>query len=244
VANTYWKKMEKSNGFRRAKLFLKRVSGKEPWLKPDIAVTLRSFDCWSLCPDLLGPGQIVYSLGVGDTIEFDLELIQELGVEVHAFDPTPHALTWITEQKVPASFHFHPWAAAAEDGRLSLYPRIKSDGSRSSVMYTIMEEGEARSDGVEVPALTVPSMMRELGHEMIDLLKMDIEGAEYGVIENLLSSGIRPNQLLIEFHHRFRDIGSQQTVDAIESIRAAGYGLVDIAPTGREFSFVRLSALS
>ena len=236
--------MEKSDGIRRAKLFVKRLQGKEPKLQPDTTVNLRSYDCWSLCPDLLRPGHIVYSLGVGDTIDFDLQLIESLGVEVHAFDPTPHAMKWVEEQDVPAGFHFHPWAAAARDGSLFLYPRIKSDGSKSTVMYTIMEEGQAEAAGVEVPALTLASMMKKLGHESIDLLKMDIEGAEYGVIDTLLASDVRPAQLLIEFHHRFKDIDMQQTVDAIAALRIAGYGLTDIAPTGREFSFVKLSALA
>jgi FkbM family methyltransferase len=244
MANAYWKKIEKSDGFRRAKLFVKRLQGKEPRLQADTLVNLRSYDCWSLCPDLLKSGDIIYSLGVGDTIEFDLELIESLGVAVHAFDPTPHAMKWIETQDLPSRFHFHPWAAAAKDGKLFLYPRIKGDGSKSSIMYTIMEEGQTEAAGVEVPAFTLASMMEKLGHESIDLLKMDIEGAEYGVIDTLLASSVRPAQLLIEFHHRFKEIDMQQTVDAIQSLRTAGYGLTDIAPTGREFSFVKLSALA
>ena len=243
MANPYWKKMEKSDGFRRAKLFLKRLAGKEPRLRPDVSVSLRTFDCWTLCPDLLESGQLVYSLGVGDTIEFDLELISALGVEVHAFDPTPHSLEWIGRQEVSEGFHFHAWAAAGKDGRLFLYPRVRADGSRSKVMYTIMEESGAAGEGVEVPALTVATMMQKLGHESLALLKIDIEGAEYGVIGNLLASAILPNQLLVEFHHRFSGIEVQQTLDAIDALKNAGYGLAHISVTGREFSFVKLSAL-
>jgi FkbM family methyltransferase len=244
MANRYWKKLEKSDGFRRVKLFLKRADGREPWLRPDVNVNLRSFDCWTLCPDLLKSGQVVYSLGVGDTIDFDLELIEVLGVEVHAFDPTPHSLQWIEEQDIPGSFHFHPWAAAGRDGSLFLYPRIKRDGTKSKVMYTIMEEKGAGSDGVEVPAFTVSTMMQKLGHESISLLKMDIEGAEYGLIESLLASEVRPDQILVEFHHRFSGIEQQQTLDAIEALKRAGYALADISVTGREFCLVKLSALA
>jgi FkbM family methyltransferase len=245
MANPYWKKMEKSDGFRRLKLFLKRLDGKEPWLKPDVTVNLRSFDCWTLCPDLLRTDQIVYSLGVGDTIDFDLELIRALGVQVHAFDPTPHSLNWMEEQEAPESFHFHPWAAAGKDGQLFLYPRVKSDGTKSKVMYTIMEEKGANDDdnAVEVPALTIATMMQKLGHQSIGLLKMDIEGAEYGLLENLLTSDIRPDQILVEFHHRFSGIETQQTLDAIHALKGAAYGLAHISVTGREFCFVKLSAL-
>ena len=244
VANSSWKKIEKSDNYRRAKLFYKRLRGKEPRLKPDTRVKMSAYDCWKVCPDLLGSGQIVYSLGVGDTIDFDLQLIEALGVEVHAFDPTPNSVNWMEDLDLPAGFHFHPWAAAAKDGTLFLYPRLKSDGSQSTVMYTIMEEGQAEEASVEVPALTIATMMQKLGHQNIDLLKMDIEGAEYGVIDSLLASTVRPNQLLVEFHHRFKDLDLDQTVNTIERLRAAGYGLTDIAPTGREFSFVKLSALS
>lgn len=38
---------------------------------------------------------------------------------------------------------------------------------------------------MEVSLRTLPTVMLELGHNHIDLFKMDIEGAEYGVIENL-----------------------------------------------------------
>ena len=244
MANKYWKKLEKSDGFRRLKLFLKRADGREPWLRPDVNVNLRSFDCWTLCPDLLKEGQVVYSLGVGDTIEFDLELIEALGVEVHAFDPTPHSLQWIEEQDRPESFHFHPWAAAGRDGSLFLYPRIKRDGSKSKVMYTIMEEKDAGDEGVEVPAFTVGTLMQKLGHDSIALLKMDIEGAEYGLMESLLASKVRPDQILVEFHHRFSGIEQQQTLDAIEALKSAAYALAHISVTGRELCFVKLSALA
>ena len=244
MANPYWKKMEKSDGFRRLKLFLKRLDGKEPWLKPDVTVNLRSYDCWTLCPDLLKADQIVYSLGVGDTIEFDLELIDALAVEVHAFDPTPHSLQWMEKLQTPENFHFHPWAAAGCDGQLFLYPRVKPDGTKSKVMYTIMEEkGAADDTAVEVPALTIATMMQKLGHDSIALLKMDIEGAEYGLLENLLASGIRPDQILVEFHHRFSGMETRQTLDAIDALKGAAYGLAHISVTGREFCFVKLSAL-
>ena len=43
--------------------------------------------------------------------------------------------------------------------------------------------------------------MRELGRDHIDVLKMDIEGSEYGVLEDVLYLDIR--QLLVEVHQRF-----------------------------------------
>ena len=38
---------------------------------------------------------------------------------------------------------------------------------------------------IEVPARTLASLTRELGHPHIDLLKFDLEGAEYEVVPQL-----------------------------------------------------------
>merc|ERR1711988_927808 len=49
------------------------------------------------------------------------------------------------------------------------------------------------------------SIMRQLGHQRVDLLKMDIEGAEWQWFDShmLLISKLRPLQLTFELHTRF-----------------------------------------
>ena len=238
-----WKRFSRSDAFRRAKLGAKRLIGKEPRLKPDIKLKMRRFHDWTLYPGLVRPGHVVYSLGVGEDIGFDLELIAEKKVEVFAFDPTPNSVHWVKTQELPEGFHFYPWAISDSDGSLYLYPRIRGDGSRSRVMYTIMMEKEV-SSGTEVPAKTLTTIMKDLGHEQIGVLKMDIEGAEYGVLAGLLDSAVRPVQILVEFHHRFSSLNKSQTLKAIRELRQAGYALTHISSTGREFSFVHTSTLA
>jgi len=237
-----WKRFTRSDAFRRAKLGAKRLTGKEPRLKPDIKLKMRRFHDWTLCPGLVRPGQVVYSLGVGEDIGFDLDLIAEKKVEVFAFDPTPNSIRWLKSLELPERFHFHPWAIADRDGSVYLYPRVRGDGSRSKVMYTIMME-KGSSGSTEVPAKTLTTIMKDLGHEQIDVLKMDIEGAEYSVLGGLLGSAVRPVQILVEFHHRFSSLDNSQTLKAIKDLREAGYALAHISSTGREFSFVHTSSL-
>ena len=83
------------------------------------------------------------------------------------------------------------------------------------------------------------TMMEMLGHNQIDLLKMDIEGAEYGVIENMLAEGVPVRQLLVEFHHRKPWIGVQKTVTAAEALSRAGFRLFHVSPSGEEWAFIR-----
>ena len=85
--------------------------------------------------------------------------------------------------------------------------------------------------------------MRELGHSNIDILKMDIEGAEYTVIDDIINSGIRPLQILIEFHHKFPDVGVNISKEYINKIRNIGYHLFSVSKTGEEYGFIKKTVL-
>ena len=81
--------------------------------------------------------------------------------------------------------------------------------------------------------------MKELGHSRIDIIKMDIEGAEYDVIKDIYESDIRPVQILIEFHHRFPGVGIKKTKEAIGCIKSMGYQLFSVSATNEEYCFIR-----
>jgi hypothetical protein len=90
---------------------------------------------------------------------------------------------------------------------------------------------------VEVDVRRLFTLMNQLGHRQVDLLKMDIEGSEYGVIADLVHSKVRPAQIMIEFHHRFESIGNQKTIDAINMLRNVGYDLFYEKNNYQEVSF-------
>lgn len=238
MAIAAWKRLEKTPGYQRKKRFLKRLVGKELMLKTDINIPVIKDGGWWFTPEGLNSESIVYSLGVGDDIDFDLSVIEKYGVKVHAFDPTPSSIDMLDGRDLPQRFEFHPWAVTATDGSLTFYPRLKKDGTKSDVMYTMIAEEETIDDAIEVAAYSLSTITEKLGHQKIDLMKMDIEGAEYEVLDDLIASPIKPTQLLVEFHHRFPGIGLDKTADAIERLRAAGYRIFAISEIGREVSFL------
>jgi FkbM family methyltransferase len=240
MAIAAWKRLEKTPGYQRKKLFLKRLVGKELRLAPEIDMHAVKDGGWWFHPDALEEGSIVWSLGIGEDVDFDLALIRRFDLRVDAFDPTPSTIEWLAERDMPAGFHFHPWAVTAEDGVVEMYPRVKRDGSKSRVMYTMVADGASPDDAIVVPALCVTSILARLGHKRIDLLKMDIEGAEYDVLDNLLQATVKPVQLLVEFHHRFAGIGLARTVEMIARLRDSGYRIFAVSETGREISFMRV----
>ncbi len=230
--------MKRQPWFWPAKLFIKRVSGRELWLKADTERKVLESDGWKYIPELLGSGSVVYSLGVGDSIDLDIDLIHFYGLTVHAFDPTPYSEEWVSTLELPSNFVFHPWAAAGEDGSLRLFRRVNKRGRKSAVMWTADGDAGDGSDYIDAPAYTIQSMMKELGHDRIDILKMDVEGAEYEVLGSLGELDSLPTQLLVEFHHRFPGIGKQRTAASIEHLKGLGYRIFSISETGREIGFV------
>ncbi len=189
---------------------------------------------WTVCPEGLGPDSIVYSFGVGDNIDWELALIRRFGTTVHAFDPTPASVAWIRSQALPDKFHFSPLGIAGHDGSASF--RLPRHGSRFNYHPTLSEMDVG--DDLKLPVRRLATLMAERGHERIDVLKMDIEGAEYGVLDDLLAAGIYAGQVLIEFHHHFPGVGLGATVRAVRQLNDAGYRIFHISPRGLEFSFL------
>lgn len=230
-------RLRRSPWFRRTKLFAKRLLGREPWLSPELRPPLRRFGDWALSIEGLAAGQIVYAFGVGTDLEFEVGLIREFGLIVHAFDPSPESMRWVARQLLPEALLFHPWAVAERDGQLKLHAR-QQQGDEAPVMYSAVGQ-DRTGPTVQVEALSCGSIVARLGHRALALVKMDIEGAEYGALRSMLAAGLRPAQLLVEFHHRFPSLGQQHTVQAVRSLSEAGYRIAYISDTGREFTFLR-----
>lgn len=230
--------MKRQPWFWPAKLFLKRISGKELWLKPEVDFETTETADWSFIGSKLGPDSIVYSLGVGDTIDFDLDLIARFGATVFAFDPTPYSMEWVRRQKLPEGFVFKPWAVSGGDGKLRLYRRVNRHGKSAEIMWTADEQAGDPDDYIDAPAYTIASIMDLLKHEKVDLLKMDVEGAEYDILDGLRDVKRLPEQLLVEFHHRFPGIGKSRTAASIDMLHKLGYKIFGLSETGREVGFV------
>ncbi|MCR9295903.1 MAG: FkbM family methyltransferase [bacterium] len=188
---------------------------------------------WFVADQLLSSNALVYSFGLGTDITFDLEMIRLFKSVVYGFDPTPRSLSWLGNQSIPPEFHIQSYGLADFDGDLDLYqPVVEQHVSLSSIKTC--RHGES----LRLPVKKLSTIMSELGHRRLDVLKMDIEGAEYDVIDDLVSSPIRPTQLLVEFHHSVLGVGFPKTKSSVQSLLACGYEILRISDSGNEFSFV------
>ena len=188
---------------------------------------------WVVDESLLNKESVIYSVGVGSNIDFDLELINSFGATVHAFDPTPRSIEWVKGQQLTKNFIFHPFGLSAENGHMDFFPPSKA----SSTHFSPIDRYGNTNNVVRAPVKDIDTIASELNHKEIDLLKMDIEGAEYEVIEALPKNRVAINQILIEFHHMYKGIPISKTVEAISALNNLGFELFNISQRTYEFSF-------
>jgi FkbM family methyltransferase len=198
----------------------------------DLEVLGSTYGRYAVCIRALSPQSVLYSFGVGEDVSFDLALARRSGARVHAFDPTPKAVAFMrSHAEAVGLVEFHPIGVADFDGEAEFSPPAHA----SHASYRM---GQMASETKRFPVRRLSSIMSDLGHERIDVLKLDVEGAEYPVIADLLAAQVPVAQLAVEFHHRSLAMGVELTREAIGSLGAAGYEPVFISPRGNELTFV------
>jgi FkbM family methyltransferase len=229
--------VELRRAFRVVKRWVKAQAGLDVFVRPQCSVPLMTLGdgpgAWVVSPDGLGRGSVLYSCGVGRDISFERAIIGQFGLTVHAFDPTPLALTWIRSQELPPNFHLHELGIAPYDG----VARFQAPAKLKFESFS-MVRSSGLGQPIDAPVRRFGTLAGMLGHSRVDILKMDIEGAEYEVLPDILESGVPVGQFLVEFHHRWKEVGAARTRWAIASLEAAGYVVAAVSSSGTEYTFL------
>ena len=169
----------------------------------------------------LDENSIVYSAGVGEDISFDLLLSDKYNCDIILIDPTKRAIQHYTE--IVSYYKDKHWSFSGDIQRD--YKQHISDLSPNFDKITYVEKGlwntkstmkffkqtnpkyvsqslkkEMFGTGFyEVDVISVKNLMQGNNDNKIDLLKLDIEGAEIEVINQMLDDKIYPVYLCIEF---------------------------------------------
>lgn len=108
-------------------------------------------------------------------------------------------------------------------------------------------DGSFTANGKEYKSKALTTLMRERGHKQIDILKLDIESAEWDLLEKTPWSELCIGQVLVELHD-FRGITLVDLLDKyFAPLESAGFRLFSIEPvcascSGQyEIGFIHLS---
>lgn len=226
---------------RMAKRAIRLMARRDVLYKYDIRPKMKHlgsiYGGWMIVPELLHSDSVAYSFGVGNDITFDLDMIRRFGLTVHGFDPSPLAIKWLDTQRTSSNYIFHPWGLGSQDASAELFAPI------SGGMYSLHSEhmsGELVKTRASIRRLA--TIAKELGTKVIDILKIDIEGAELDILPDIIESAVPIRQLVLEFHHRIGIGTLDTTVDSVNRLRGSGFQLFHVAETSSEFSFLHMGA--
>ncbi len=149
------------------------------------------------------------------------------------FDPTPRSIAYVKQQALPVGFELREYGVGDHDGVVTFHAPENPEHISHSM---VARKGAATH---EFPIKRLSTIMREHGHRRLDVLKLDVEGAEYDVLDQLIAQKLDIDQLLIEFHHQLPGIPPARTARALQALRDGGWGVVHVAANLREFSLAR-----
>jgi FkbM family methyltransferase len=160
------RKIQKLNEYLSNKFFSPRI--KYPCKKERFG---SQYGGWDVAVEPITKTSVIYSFGIGTDASFDTEMIKQYDVTVHAFDPTPKSIEWIKKQRFPQTFILHEYGLADFDGDILFNPPENPD----HVSHTILDRQETKDNAIVVKVKKMATIIDELGHDTIDVLKMDIE---------------------------------------------------------------------
>ncbi len=203
---------------------------------------------WVFPKGMLNEQSICYFAGAGTDISFDLAVADQYGSQVFIFDPTPKAITHFEATKKgilqgekmftqgkkhqylsnPAVFdriRFLEYGVWNQDEVLKFYV----PNNEAYVSHSVKNLNKT-SQFFNASVKSLSSIMNELGHDYIDLLKIDIEGAEYEVLMDIVEQKIPVHAICVEFDENFmKNIDSgylKRIKDTIHALQNAGFKLI------------------
>lgn len=190
--------------------------------RDDIEWVGTQYGGWAVPTRLIEPGWRCLCAGAGVDVSFDLELATRFGATVVTIDPTAESREHVERVDPEGRLRYIPAALWTSDGELDMY--VAAD-PRHQTLSSDDLQGTGRS--IRVPARALS------GFADAQLVKLDIEGAEYDVLPQV-GPGVRV--LCVEMHPTR---GLREAVRAFRALRAKGFELV--ARSGADYTFVRAS---
>jgi FkbM family methyltransferase len=173
---------------------------------------------WIVPTPVTSPGSVCYLAGLGEDASLDLALA-ERGCDVVVLDPTPRAVAYAEAVfEGLANVRFLPVGLWSSSKDVRFYaPADPAHVSHSAVNL------HGTSEWFDAPCRTLGEIAGGFDHRDIDLLKLDIEGAEFEVLDDLIRGGVRPRAICVEFD---QPVAVWRIVRQLSRLARVGYDVV------------------
>jgi len=232
--------MQMRIAYRRARVICRQLAGTEPVIRRKRRLPLEfhgsDYGGWPIVSNSLSAGSVIVDIGLGEDISFSESLMKKYGCNVYGFDPTPRSIDYVRKRMAP-TFSLFELGVAATGGEATFY----LPNNTAHVSGSLFSSSHVGQREITVPLIGIADVPALIGTDKIDLLKLDIEGAEFDLLDAPEFGKVvaHANQICIEFHHRWPEFGKAKTVRAVKRLEEMGFSVAWISATNEEATFVR-----
>ena len=162
---------------------------------------------------------VVYSFGIGFDYSFEAELVEKYGATVYAFDPSPEVIGKMTKD-THERLLYYPYGISDKDEIKTFYKPRYADNYSEIFSYWTSE-----TEKIEFEVYRLDSLMKKFGHYHLDLLKMDVEGTEFAVLQDIVAR-LDIDQICIETHARIFPNSVELMRNTKKLFNENGYALI------------------
>jgi FkbM family methyltransferase len=199
---------------------------------------------WTLPTSKILPGTTAVCVGAGEDITFDVELNKK-GINVITIDPTPRAKAHVgLVLAAAASGSSAPinnsqadfYKLEGFDCRRFTFLDIGLWNENTSKRFFAPRDPNCVSHSIvnmqrtttwfEAKCMTLHTICEAMSIKNIQILKLDVEGAEYAVLKNIVDTGLLPEVLCVEFDEAANPLNlraMKRISEAIALLKQSGY---------------------
>jgi FkbM family methyltransferase len=167
---------------------------------------------------------VIVDVGCGHEAEFSKLMIEKHNLNAFGVDPTMKhtpALKML-EESTKGKFHHLAIAVTKKDGFITFHESRQNESGSILLEHINMQNDEITTYNVE--SVSLSELVRRIGTTSVDFIKLDIEGAEYELLDKICDEDINPfKQIFIEFHHHCTNHSTQETKFLVQDICSKGF---------------------
>lgn len=173
-------------------------------------------------PPLLN-GSFVLDVGA-NCAQFSHEIARRFECRCAAVEGSPKLFDAIVESAKVSKWN----QVVAGEPRLVRF--FESQNCEANSLYVEIADGFGIANSFEVTTISFRALLNKIGVDSVDLLKLDIEGAELDLLESLDDRDFAAiSQITVEFHHVITALESTERVLALRAkLRQAGFIHLDM----------------
>lgn len=223
---------------------------------------------WSFLDDNGLENKFIITAGLGEDASFDVELVSKYNCKVIIIDPTPRAVEHykqiIENAGKPKT---EPYKKGGKQNISSydlthinnenfllisngLYNvdnkevKFFSPPNKDHVSHSInnwQNDCKKSTDFIKIKTITLKSILTKYNINHLEMIKLDIEGAEIEVLKNMLDDKIFPTQILVEFDelNKINKIAIDRFKEVHHKLKLENYKLTKTRSKFPDFLYIK-----